>query len=392
MKIKRITILGSTGSIGTSTLRVIRDFPEYFKVVGLSTYSNIELLKKQIEEFSPKWIYIANEEKRKEIKFKNSINSEDGLIEIIEKTSPDIVVIATVGFTGLKPTIYAIENNITVALANKEVLVVAGDIIKEKQKKYKTPIYPIDSEHSAIFQCLHGNKKYLSKIILTSSGGPFRTKSIEEIKRATYEEVLNHPTWNMGKKITVDSATMINKGFEVIEAHYLFDIEPENIEVLIHPQSIIHSMIELIDNTIIAQLSPTDMYYPILYALSYPKRLRVKHKTLNLAEISKLTFEKPDYKKFPCLKMAYEVLKLKKGYSVVFNAANEIAVNYFLNQKLQFYKIPIVIEKVLSNFTPPKSIDLKTIFQIDKKARQKTIEVIEKCLQHSTLLLFSGYV
>lgn len=376
---KKVAILGSTGSIGCSSIRVIQDYPELFQVVALATNSRVELLSEQIQVCCPDYVYVADKSKRNQLNLdKNvtSIDDDNGLVTILEEAQPDIVLIATVGFTGLKPALYAMENQIPIALANKEVLVVAGDLIKEKQKKYKTPIYPVDSEHSAIFQCLHGNDADLRKVILTASGGPFRTSSYEQIQNAAKAEVLNHPTWDMGNKITVDSASMMNKGFEVIEAHYLFDVAPENIDVVVHPQSVIHSLIELVDNTIIAQLAPTDMYYPILYALGYPKRLASKNPPLDLAAITQMSFEKPDKNKFPCLQYAYDCLEKKSGYPVVLNAANEIAVDAFLHDKIPFRRIAPIIDQALENFSPVFDLSLDSIIEIDQFTRQAVLKRI----------------
>lgn len=281
---KRVLVLGSTGSIGTTTLNVVRDFKDRFKVVGLSTKGNIETLSRQIEEFKPEAVAIRDEktrsgfnEKKYSCKF---FWGKDSLEELIDYLSADIVVVATVGFSGLKPCIKAIEKGMQIALANKEVLVTAGDIVMKKVKESGKRILPIDSEQNAIFQCLVGNEGAgIKRLILTASGGPFRESTLEEIKSATISQTLEHPTWNMGRKITVDSATLMNKGFEVIEAHHLFDVSPEKIEVVIHPQSILHSMVEFIDGCIIAMMGQTNMYIPIQHVLSYPERwgLRLSH-------------------------------------------------------------------------------------------------------------------
>lgn len=382
---KKVAILGSTGSIGTSTLKVIRDFPGRFRVAALAAYGNASLLLKQAEEFLPDYVYMADEKKRKVLKSGlasaqcNICSGPDGMEEMLSLSQPDIVVVATVGFTGVKPVLWALKNQVPVALANKEVLVAAGDLVLEMQEKYKTPIYPVDSEHSAVFQCLEGQRKHLRKIILTASGGPFYNKSCREIQKATVKEVLNHPTWNMGRKITVDSATMINKGFEVIEAHYLFHLPPSQIQVVIHPQSIIHSMIELVDNTVIAQLSPTDMYYPILYALSFPERYEVKNKNnIDFYDLPPLTFARPDMKTFPCLRFAYDCLEKKRGLPVAFNAANEMVVAAFLQGQISFGCIPRLISKILEEFSPVDVSKFDIIVEIDREIRRKTAALIKQ--------------
>jgi len=374
---KRVLVLGSTGSIGTTTLNVVRDFKDKFKVVGLSTKENVETLIHQIGEFEPEAVAICDEkirstfnERKYSCKF---FWGKDSLEELIDYLSADIIVVATVGFSGLKPCIKAIEKGMQIALANKEVLVTAGDIVMRKVKESGKRILPIDSEQNAIFQCLVGNEgAEIKRLILTASGGPFRESTLEEIKSATISQTLEHPTWNMGRKITVDSATLMNKGFEVIEAYHLFDVSPEKIEVVIHPQSILHSMVEFIDGCIIAMMGQTNMYIPIQYVLSYPERWGTPLEPLNLVELSQLTFESPDLERFPCLKYAYLAIKVGGTMPTVLNAANEIAVEEFLGGKISLLDIPSIISRVMEGHTIVPAPSLDEIFQVDEWAREIT--------------------
>ena len=303
---KKLSILGSTGSIGTQTLDIVKNDPNEFKVVGLTTNKNVELLKKQIIEFKPKAVAVMDEEKADLLKGDVDVNvysGIDGIIKIATLNEVNTVVNSLVGSIGVKPTIEAIKNKKNIALANKETLVTAGSVVMEEVKKNNVNLMPIDSEHSAIFQCLNNEDiNDVNKITITASGGPFRNYSKEQLENVTVQDALKHPTWNMGNKITIDSATLMNKGFEVIEAHWLYDIPYEKVEIVIHPQSIIHSLVEFKDNSTLAQLSFPDMKIPIQYALSYPKRLRLNTKKLNLLEIKNLSFDKPDFDLFPCLK------------------------------------------------------------------------------------------
>jgi len=348
---KKISILGSTGSIGVNTLDVISRYPDKFQVVGLAGGGNEKLLLKQIRKFKPKIAALFNKEGgdrlREKLKNKNVsiVSGIDGIIEVATVPDADMVISAIVGAAGLIPTLSAIKANKDIALANKETLVMAGEIIM-KEIDGKGRIIPVDSEHSAIFQSLVGEKKKnIKKIILTASGGPFRNYSAAQFKNIRPEDALKHPNWLMGKKITIDSATLMNKGFEVIEAKWLFGVSDKDIEVLIHPQSIIHSLVEFIDGSVIAQLGIPDMRIPISYALNYPDRLEIALPSLNLAKIKNLSFEKPDTEKFPCLALAFEALKKGGTMPAVLNAANEIAVNSFLNREISFNEIPLVIEK-----------------------------------------------
>ncbi len=373
---KKILVLGSTGSIGINTLELVRNFPGQFEVTGLSTNSNIDILEKQIEEFKPANVVVVNESKADELKRKignkcKVICGEKGLTEISSLDNYDIFVSALVGFAGLSPTIYAIKQKKRIALANKETLVVAGEIIIKLCREYGVELLPIDSEHSAIFQCLVGeNKQDISKIILTASGGPFLNKNKNEFDNVTIAEALNHPNWKMGNKITIDSATMMNKGLEIIEAYWLFNLPKEKIDVVIHPQSVIHSMVEFNDGSIKAQLSSPDMKLPILYALTYPKRYNYSGVPTDFKKISQLTFFEPDFDKFTCLKIAYDVIEEGGTAPCVLNAANEIAVEKFLSGAIKFTQIPELIYDAL-NFIERKSDgSLETIFECDSKTRQ----------------------
>jgi 1-deoxy-D-xylulose-5-phosphate reductoisomerase len=374
---KRIAILGSTGSIGTRTLDVCRHLSDKFAVVALTARNNIGLLAKQVTEFNPKLIGLMDDATRNtfiskyphRLNIKNILVGIEGLTEIATDPRVDIVVVATVGAIGLLPTISAIKSNKRIALANKEVLVMAGDIVMPLAKKNRVSIIPIDSEHSAIFQCLSAGKHTeVKKIILTASGGPFRT-SRADFKKITVKQALSHPTWSMGKKITIDSATLMNKGFEVIEATHLFNIPAIKVEVVIHPESIIHSMVEFIDGSIIAQMSITDMYLPIQFALTYPDRKSNSAPSLNLTQINELTFESPDFKRFPCLRLAFDAIKTGGTMPAVLNAANEIAVAAFLDGKISFSAIPILIERAMESHRLIHNPTLTQILDADIWAR-----------------------
>ncbi|ADD02460.1 1-deoxy-D-xylulose 5-phosphate reductoisomerase [Thermoanaerobacter italicus Ab9] len=374
---KKVIILGSTGSIGTQTLNVIKNFRENFEVVGLTAYNNVELLSKQIREFNPRVVAVKDEDKANQLREKLEENIEiltgsKGLQEIV-KYDADLVVIAVEGIAGLLPTITAIQTGKDIALANKEVLVTAGQIVMDLAKKKGIRLLPIDSEHSAILQCLKGNdRKEISRLILTASGGPFRGKKKEALKKVTVEQALNHPNWKMGKKITVDSATLMNKGFEVIEAKWLFDISEDKIDVVVHPQSIIHSMVEYIDGSIIAQLATADMRIPIQYALNYPTRNYIKEvKFLDFSVITQLTFEKPDLETFRCLSLAYEALKIGGTMTTVLNAADEIAVSLFLNKKIEFLQIAEIIEESMKEHNNIQNPTLDDIINVDKEVKEK---------------------
>ena len=373
---KKILILGSTGSIGVNTLEIVRSFPEEFEIVGLTANTNIELLERQIEEFHPKVVAVRDEIKSKELRQKignkcEVLNGDEGLLEITRRGDYSILVSAMVGFAGLAPTIEAIKLGKRIALANKETLVTAGQIVIDLCKKYDSELIPIDSEHSAIFQCLNGEKqKNINKIILTASGGPFLNKSKSDLEKVTVEDALKHPNWKMGNKITIDSATMMNKGLEVIEAFWLFNLTKNQIDVIIHPQSIIHSMVEFIDGSLKAQLSSPDMKLPIIYALTYPERYYFKHVQTDFRKINQLTFFEPDFDKFACLKIAYDVIAEGGTATCILNAANEVAVEKFLSGKIKFIQIPEIITEALNKIDNHLNAELDTIVECDFKTRE----------------------
>jgi 1-deoxy-D-xylulose-5-phosphate reductoisomerase len=382
---KNIAILGSTGSIGTQALEVARNNKDKFNIVALAANTNIYKLLEQIKEFKPKVIAVYDENKAKELKeiLPNNISTEicwgmEGLKLIASLEEADILITALIGMIGLIPTLEAIKERKTIALANKETLVTAGNLVMKKAKEKGVNIIPVDSEHSAIFQCLNGeNNKSIEKLILTASGGPFRNRKKEELLTVTKNEALKHPNWSMGRKISIDSATLMNKGLEVIEAKWLFDVDVEDIEVLVHPQSIIHSMVQFKDSSVVAQLGNPDMKLPIQYALSYPDRIHSDFERLDLAKISSLTFEKPDMDTFPCLELAYESLKNGGTYPTVLNAANEVLVSEFLNDNIKFYDIPLYIEKALEKHSSVKNPTLEEILYIDNWSRQFIKETIK---------------
>jgi len=362
---RHLALLGSTGSMGTQALQVIDQFPDLFEVELLSACSNCDLLIQQALKYKPNVVVIINEQHYEKVK--NALAKEDckvfaglqSLTDCMSMNSIDMVLSCIVGIAGLAPVYAAIENEIPVALANKETLVVAGELMIQKAKGKNVPIIPVDSEHSAIFQCLigeHGNS--VEKIILTASGGPFRGKTIEELEKVTCEQALKHPNWNMGNKITIDSATLMNKGLEVIEAKWLFNINLDKIEVIVHPQSIIHSLVQFTDGSVKAQLGLPDMKLPIQYALTFPKRLPSEFSRFSFTDFPAFTFEKPDLGTFPCLSLAYHASKEGGNKPCVMNAANEVAVAKFLNGKIKFTDIPKIIEKALGDvpFSQPKTI------------------------------------
>ena len=376
---KKVAIFGSTGSIGESTLNVIRENPEKFKAVTLVAGKNIEKLQIQIEEFTPQNVYIISEENAEELKkmypHLNVYCGHEGMDEISNLTDFDIGVSALVGIAGLKPTYQMIKNGKTVALANKEVLVAGGELIMNTAKESGATLLTVDSEHSAIMQCLRGEENNpIDKILLTASGGPFFAKEISDA--ITVEDALNHPTWSMGKKVTIDSSTMMNKGFEVIEAKWLFNVAPEQIEVMVHRQSLVHSMVQFKDGTIMASIGPKSMQIPISYALNYPNRLPNQIEKLDLFQVSELKFEKPDLDKFKCLKLAYEAIKKGHSYQVVLNAANEVLVDAFLNRQIKYTDIPNKIEEMLNTFEERKLETVEEILAFDEEVREKTKELI----------------
>jgi len=374
---KRIAILGSTGSIGTQALDVIFRNPDFFETEVLTANENVELLIEQARKYSPNTVVIANEKKYQLVKDALAdlpikvFAGNKSISDVVESDSIDIVLAAMVGFSGFYPVLRALEFGKRVALANKETLVVAGSIIKKMVTKRPVSIIPVDSEHSAIFQCLTGEgHNEIEKIILTASGGPFRKKSSKELTTVTLKEALAHPNWIMGSKVTIDSATMMNKGFEMIEAHWLFDVPASKIEVLVHPQSIVHSMVQFIDGSIKAQLGIPDMRFPIHYALTYPNRIKSEFPRMDFIKLNQLNFEKPDTQKFACLDFAYESLAKGGNMPCIMNAANEIAVQKFIKEKISFLKISEIIEKTMqkANFIKNPSVD-DLIFS-DKEARE----------------------
>jgi len=378
---KHISILGSTGSIGTQTLDVVRQFPDEFKVVGLTANKNSDLLLKQIKEFKPKAAAIMDDSKVSALLNRSSCqvySGIEGLKKIAALDEADVVANALVGSAGIEPTYHAIINKKNIALANKETLVAAGSIIMEEAKKNKVSLMPIDSEHSAILQCLNGeNLKEVNKITITCSGGPFKDYTKQQLEKVAVQDALKHPTWNMGSKITIDSATLMNKGFEVIEAHWLYGIDYEKIKIVVHPQSIVHSLVEFVDKSAIAQLGMPDMKIPIQYALTYPKRFTSLSKSLNLAEIRTLEFEEPDFDKFPCLEYAYKAGNIGGTLPAAINAANEVAVYAFLENQIKFLDIQFLIKKIMDEHKLVKSPTLREILETDKKAKEDAKKIIK---------------
>lgn len=381
---KNIAVLGSTGSIGTQTLEIVRANDD-LNVVSLAAGSNIEMLEKQIREFKPQVVCVYNEKKAEELKIKVSdidvkiVTGMDGLIETAVIKTADIVLTAVVGMIGIRPTIAAIKAGKDIALANKETLVTAGHIIIPLAKEYGIRILPVDSEHSAIFQSLQGNKKsQLSKILLTASGGPFRNTPKEDLKNVTVKDALKHPNWSMGRKITIDSATMVNKGLEVIEAKWLFDVDIDNIEVVVQPQSLIHSMVEYVDGGIMAQLGTPDMKLPIQYALFYPDRRTLDGKRVNFFDIANITFFKPDRDKFKGFDLAFKAGKTGGSLPTIYNAANELAVSKFLNEEIRFLDIPELIETAMNNHKVIDNPSLEQILESEKEAYESVNIALSK--------------
>ena len=379
---KKICILGSTGSIGTQSLAVMRENKNDFEVCGLAAGHNIQLLEEQILEFNPRYVYIKSKEDAKSLSAKydkqNVYFGENGIEELLDNCQCDTVINALVGIKGLVPTLKAIENGMDIALANKETLVVGGSLVMDKARKKGVKIYPVDSEHSAIFQSLQGNdRKSVKKVILTASGGPFRNFTIEQLKRVTAKDALNHPNWIMGKKITVDSATLMNKGLEVIEAKWLFDLNDDQIEVVVHPQSILHSAVEYEDGAIIGQMGKPDMKLPIAYALTYPKRKKLKNTQMSrLWEIGSMTFESVDMSRFPCVRLAFEAMKKGGSFPVVLNSANEVLVDEFLKGTISFLDISKYVEKALYTHYYKEELSLNEILELDEKTRQRVYEYV----------------
>ncbi|MBI4687737.1 MAG: 1-deoxy-D-xylulose-5-phosphate reductoisomerase [Nitrospirae bacterium] len=381
---KRIAVLGSTGSIGKNTLKIAAMYPDKFKVLSIAARSSINLLEAQIRAFKPKVAAVFDEEAAKKLRKKNLcveiLSGNEGVIRAATLKDADMVVSAIVGSAGLMPTFEAIRAGKDIALATKEALVMAGEIVMAEARKKGVKIIPVDSEHSAIFQCINGrDTEEIQKIILTASGGAFLRKDVSELKKVTPEDALKHPNWSMGRKITIDSATLMNKGLEVIEAHYLFNLPLKKIDVVIHPQSIVHSMVEFVDGSILAQMSEPDMRGPICYALSYPARLKKVLKPLRMPEIKELTFEKPDIKKFPCLGLAYDALREGGTMPAVLNAANEVAVEAFLNKRIPFTKVYYVVARLMEKHRPLKYGSINEVIEISNLAKVKAEEIVRSC-------------
>jgi 1-deoxy-D-xylulose-5-phosphate reductoisomerase len=375
MKKKQIAILGSTGSIGTQALKVIEEHPDLYEAYALTANNQVELLAEQARKFMPAAVVIANEAKYLQLKEMLAdlpiqvYAGADALCEIVEAKPIDVVLASMVGYAGLRPTMNAIRAGKAIALANKETLVVAGELINALAQQYKTPILPVDSEHSAIFQCLEPNNA-LEKVILTASGGPFRKFTMEQLQHVTKEQALKHPNWEMGAKITIDSATMMNKGFEVIEAKWLFGVRPDQIEVVVHPQSIIHSMVQYEDGAVKAQLGMPDMRLPIQYAFSYPQRIKASFDRLDFSKMTELTFEQPDTNRFRCLALAYEALNRGGNMACIVNAANEVVVSAFLKDRIPFLRMSEVIEQSMTKVSFIQTPTYEDYVATDAEARR----------------------
>ena len=375
MKKKQIAILGSTGSIGTQALKVIEEHPDLYEAYALTANNQVELLAEQARKFMPAAVVIANEAKYLQLKEMLAdlpiqvYAGADALCEIVEAKPIDVVLASMVGYAGLRPTMNAIRAGKAIALANKETLVVAGELINALAQQYKTPILPVDSEHSAIFQCLEPSNA-LEKVILTASGGPFRKFTMEQLQHVTKEQALKHPNWEMGAKITIDSATMMNKGFEVIEAKWLFGVRPDQIEVVVHPQSIIHSMVQYQDGAVKAQLGMPDMRLPIQYAFSYPQRIKASFDRLDFSKMTELTFEQPDTNRFRCLALAYEALNRGGNMACIVNAANEVVVSAFLKDRISFLRMSEVIEQSMAKVSFIQTPTYEDYVATDAEARR----------------------
>ncbi|MBQ2598753.1 MAG: 1-deoxy-D-xylulose-5-phosphate reductoisomerase [Bacteroidales bacterium] len=381
---RHIAILGSTGSIGTQALDVIGQHPDLFEVELLTANNNSRLLIEQARRFNPASVVICNEDRYEEV-FEaldpldiKVFTGIDSICDLLRSPSIDIVLTAMVGFSGLRPTIAAIRAGKAIALANKETLVAAGSLVMPLARSCGAPILPVDSEHSAIFQCLQGEHARLEKILLTGSGGPFLHSSKAELAAATRQQALNHPRWKMGAKVTIDSASLMNKGLELIEARWLFGVDPADIEVVIHPQSIIHSMVQFSDGCVMAQLSQPDMRLPIQYALSYPQRIDLNTSRLDFAALAQLSFEKPDLDRFPCLQLAYDALEKGGNATCILNGANEVAVAAFLEDRIRFTDIPAVIAQTLERCQFVAEPDLDAIYSTDFEAKRLAAELIER--------------
>ncbi len=382
IKKRIIAILGSTGSIGTQALEVVRNNPERFEIYALTANCQVDLLIAQAKEFQPEVVVIADQSLYG--KLKDALShfpikvwaGADAIAQVVESEPIDIVLTALVGYSGLRPTIHAIKAGKAIALANKETLVVAGELITSLAFEHKVPILPVDSEHSAIFQCLNGERSPIEKILLTASGGPFREKSIDELTKVTKKDALKHPNWNMGAKVTIDSASMMNKGFEMMEAKWLFGVPPERIQVLVHPQSIVHSMVQFEDSSVIAQLGMPDMRLPIQYALTYPERIKTGFERIDFIKLHTLTFEEPDLKKFRNLAFAYQAVAKGGNLPCVLNAANEVVVANFLQDKIGFLEMSDLLEDTMSKASFVASPTYQDYVETDAEVRRIAQELI----------------
>ncbi len=384
---KRLILLGSTGSIGTSTLSVVDNLPDEIQIVALSAGAKWELLLSQIDRYRPRAVALTSPESASALERELNAKGNNrpavyvgptGLVEMVKEVDADVVVVAISGFAGLPASVAALQTKKNLALANKESMVCAGPLLNRLAREHNRTLLPVDSEHSAIFQCLHsGRSDEIREVILTASGGPFRSATRKELSRVSVADALKHPTWKMGEKITIDSATLMNKALEIIEARWLFDLPPEKIRVVIHPQSLIHSLVEFNDGSTICQLGPPDMRIPIQYALTYPHRRHLPTQRLDLAELGKLTFERPDPVRFPSLRMAYEVLVLGGTSATVFNAANEIAVELFLRKRIGFLRIFEVVDRALKSHVVVSDPSLEAIFEADRWARKEVLRAFK---------------
>ncbi len=381
--VKKISLLGSTGSIGQSTLSVVEKFPDCFKVVALAAGNNIDALERQVRQFRPAVVSVVSPVAAEALKQRcdgipvSVLSGVEGMIRVAAADEADITVSAIVGTAGLVPTMAAIRAGKTIALANKEVLVTAGELVMRECRSRGVKLLPVDSEHSAIFQCLHaGANRDVRNLILTASGGPFRSYTKGDLARVTLAQALRHPNWSMGRKITIDSATLMNKGLEVIEARWLFDMQQEKIKVLVHPQSIVHSLVEYVDGAVVAQLGMPDMKGPIAYALSYPERLEEVSPPLDLARVGALTFEEPDRERFPCLAYAFDALNAGGSMPAVLSAANEVAVKYFLEEKIGYNDVARVIRATMDRHAPQSVQTVEDALKADLWARQEAEKII----------------
>lgn len=383
IKMKKITVLGSTGSIGTQALDVIRRYPEQFCVEALTCGYNMDVFEKQIQDVSPRFAAVAEEKEARRLSSRfpkvEFSYGRKGLIDAAANTQCDLVLNSLMGMRGLEPTYQAILAGKDIALANKETLVAGGELIMSAAKKFRVNLLPVDSEHGAVFQCLQGNRRAdLEKILLTASGGPFRGWSRDELSQVTVKQALAHPNWKMGNKITVDSATLMNKGLEVIEACWLFGLKPEQVQVVVHPESIIHSMVQYRDRSIIAQLGVADMRIPISYALSYPDRLENQLPEVDFFQLGSLTFQEADRETFPCLRYAYDAMKMGGSACAVMNGANEVLVDLFLQNKIGFLDIPYYVKQALDRHQPVFHSDLEEILEIDQKVREDVLQWVSQ--------------